>query len=125
MPKPINVAPLSQQLGGQNIVQEDNPTNVRGTQYYPSGALSVALLYDLLSGTPVAKQTLRVVINAASDADAAGKLATNGAHIKLAYGRSLSQGADKSDPITRIDWITSVAKSTEESLFQIIASVQA
>lgn len=125
MPKPINVAPLSQQLGGQNIVHEDNPTTTRGTAYYPSGALSAAVMYDLLGGTAVAGQSLRVVINAASDADAAGRLATAGAHIRLPYGKAVTIGATVADPITRIDWITSVAKSTETSLLQIIAAVQA
>lgn len=124
MPKPINVAALSEQLGGQTVLQEDNPTTARGTWYLPSGALSVALMYWLLGGTAVSGQTLRVVINAASDADAAGKLATAGAHIRIPYGWAFSQGADKSDPITRIDWITSVVKSTETSLFQAIAAVQ-
>lgn len=124
MPKPLNVAALSEQLGGQTIVHEENPTTTRGTAYFPSGALSVTLMYDLLGGTAVSGQTLRVTFNAASDADAAGRLATAGAHIRLPYGRGVSLGADKSDPITRIDWITSVIKSTETTLFQIIASVQ-
>lgn len=123
MSKPLPVSSLAEQLGGQNIIHVDDPTNVRQTFLFPSGATSLAMMYDLLAGSAVAGQYMRVVIGAISDADAAGRLSTKGAFVPMALGRSFGQGADKSDPIYRVDIQTNVAKSTETTLFTIVASV--
>lgn len=123
MPKPVSVSSLAEQLGGQNIIHVDDPTNVQQTFFYPSGAISLAMMYDLLAGTAVAGQYMRIVINAASDSDAAGRLGTKGAFLPMALGRAFSQGADKSDPIYRVDIRATLAKSTETTLFTIIGSV--
>lgn len=120
---PINSP--SEQLGGQNVTILRNPSTTRQTVYYPSGALSVAISYRLLPGaTATANQFLRVVFNAASDADAAGKLATDGAFLAVFQGDDIALGASGSDPITRVDLLTSQAVGTEVTIVQLVAGVQ-
>lgn len=120
---PINSP--SEQLGGQNVVMLRNPSTTRQTITYPSGALSVAISYRLLPGaTATANQFGRVVFNASSDADAAGKLATDGAFLPICQGDDIALGASGSDPITRIDFVTSQAVGTEVTLLTIVAGVQ-
>lgn len=120
---PINSP--SEQLGGQNVVLLRNPSTTQQTVYYPSGALSVAISYRLLPGaTATASQFGRVVFNASSDADAAGKLATDGAFLPICQGDDIALGASAADPITRIDFVTSAAVGTEVTLLTIVAGVQ-
>lgn len=121
----IPVNSPAEQLGGQNVTLLRNPSTTQQTIFYPSGALSVALSYrQLPGGTPVAGQFARIVVNAASDADAAGRLATDGAFIPLCQGDDLSFGASGSDPITRIDIKTSQAVGAETTLLTVIAGVK-
>lgn len=115
----------SEQLGGRNTSTFRNPSTTRQTVYFPSGALSVLLRYRLLPGaTATAGQFMKYVVNAASDADAAGRLATDGAYDWLCQGDDDGFGASASDPITRIDFQTAQAVGTEVTLFGIIAAVQ-
>ncbi len=115
----------AEQLGGQNVTLLRNPSTTVQTVTYPSGAVSVAISYRLLPGaTATASQFARVVLNAASDADAAGKLSTDGAFLPLCQGDDLAFGAPGSDPITRIDLRTSQAVGTEVTLLTIIAGVK-
>lgn len=125
MPKPVPVAAFAEQLGGQNITILRNPSTTRQTVLFPSGALSAAISYRLLPGaTATAAQFGRVVFNAASDADADGRLSTDGAFLPICQGDDLSIGAQKDDPITRIDFRTSAAVGTEVTLLTIVAGVQ-
>ena len=120
---PIN-AP-GEQLGGLNVTLLRDLTTTRQTIYLPSGALSVAASYRLLPGaTAVANQFARIVINAYSDADAAGRLALDGGYIALAQGDDITLGATAQDPITRIDVIASQAVGAEKTLLQILAGVR-
>lgn len=120
---PINSP--SEQLGGQNITMLRNPSTTVQTILYPSGCISLALSYrQLPGGAAVAGQFARVVINAASDADAAGKLSTDNAFLPLCQGDDISFGAAPSDPITRVDVRTSVAVGTETTLLTLMAGVQ-
>lgn len=120
---PVN-AP-SEQLGGQNVTVLRDPSTTRQTVLLPSGALSVAISYRLLPGaSPTANQFGRLVFNAASDADADGRLATDNAFVPICQGDDLSVGASASDPITRIDFRTSAAVGSEKTLLTIIAGVQ-
>lgn len=115
----------AEQLGGQNVTLLRNPSTTRQTVYYPSGALSVAISYRLLpGGTAVAGQFLRVVLNAASDMDAAGRLATDGAFLAVFQGDDIALGASASDPITRVDLLTSQAVGAETTVVQLVAGVQ-
>lgn len=115
----------AEQLGGQNVTMLRNPSTTMQTVLYPSGAVSVAMSYRLLPGaTAVAGQFARVVLNASSDADATGKLATDGAFIPLCQGDDIAFGAPGADPITRIDLRTSQAVGAEVTLLTIIAGVQ-
>ena len=114
----------AEQLGGQNVTILRNPSTTVQTILYPSGALSLALSYrQLPGGAAVAGQFMRVVVNAASDADAAGRLATDNAFLTLCQGDDIAFGATASDPITRIDVRTSQAVGAETTLLTIFAGV--
>jgi hypothetical protein len=92
----------------------------------PSGALWVSMSYRLLPGaTAVTNQFAKVVLNASSDADAAGKLATDGAFIAITQGDDIVLSAPANDAITRIDVVSAAAVGAEKTLFQTLAGVQA
>lgn len=115
----------AEQLGGQNVTLLRNPSTTAQTVLYPSGALSLAASYRLLpGGAATAGQFARIVINAASDADAAGKLSTDNAFIPLLQGDDIAFGSSASDPITRVDVRTSVAVGVETTLLTLLAGVQ-
>lgn len=91
----------------------------------PSGAVWLALSYRLLPGaTAVTNQFARVVINASSDADATGKLATDNAFIPLCQGDDIVVSALPGDPITRVDAIASAAVGAEKTLLIVNAGVR-
>ncbi len=115
----------AEQLGGQNVTIFRNPSTTRQTVLYPSGAISLAISYRLLPGaTATASQFLRVVLNASSDADAAGKLATDNAFLAVFQGDDIALGASGSDPITRVDLLTSQAVGSEVTVVQLVAGVK-
>lgn len=98
-------------------------STTRQTVQYPA-ALWATVSYRLLPGaTAVANQLLKVVVNAASDADANGKLATDGAFVALVHGDDMTFSAPASDPITRIDIATEQAVGAEKTIVQILAGV--
>ena len=100
-------------------------TTTRQSTLFPSGALWASISYDLLPGaTAVANQFAKIVVNATSDADAAGRLAVDGAFIALCQGKSLQLSANGADPITRVDVVSAQAVGSEKTLFQIVAGVQ-
>lgn len=100
-------------------------TTTRQTMMLPSGALWLALSYRLLPGaTAVTNQFARLVLNAASDSDAAGKLALDGAFVPLCQGDDLLMTAGDDDPITRIDIIASQAVGAEKTLLTVLAGVR-
>jgi len=100
-------------------------TTTRQQVPLPSGALWVAIRYNLLPGaTAVANQFARVVVNAASDADAAGRLALDGAFVALCQGDEILLSASDDDPITRIDVVSSAAVGAEKTLLQVLAGVR-
>ena len=99
-------------------------TNVRRSLQYPSGAKWVTLTYRLLPGaTATANQFTKIVINALSDADANGRLATDGAYIALTQGDEIVMTATTGDLIYRIDVIASSAVGTEKTLLQVLAGI--
>jgi len=100
-------------------------TTTRQKISLPSGALWAVLSYRLLPGaTAVTNQFARFVINASSDADADGRLATDGAFFAIAQGDDVLLSASTSTPITRIDVIASVAVGVEKTIFTVSAGVQ-
>lgn len=114
----------SEQLAAHNITILRNPSTTRQTVLYPSGAVSVAASYRLLPGaTATASQFGRLVLNAASDADADGKLATDNAFIPICQGDDIAFGASAQSPITRVDFKTSAAVGTEVTTLTIVAGV--
>ena len=99
-------------------------SNVRQTLSYPSGAKWASVMYRLLPGATAATgQFVKIVVNAFSDTDAAGKLATDGASIVLTQGDEIVLTASQGDPIYRIDVIAAVAVGTEKTLLQVLAGV--
>lgn len=99
-------------------------TTTRQKLLFPSGARWIAMQYRLETGeTATANQWAKVVLNAASDADADGKLATSDAHIMIFQGDDLYLTASAGDPITRIDLMTAAAVGSEETRFQVLAGV--
>lgn len=99
-------------------------TTTRQKLLFPSGARWIAMQYRLETGeTATANQWAKICLNAASDADADGKLATADAHIMLFQGDDLYLTASEDDPITRIDLMTAAAVGSEETRFQILAGV--
>lgn len=99
-------------------------STTRQSVAYPGGARSVMLQYRLLPGaTATANQLLRVALNASSDLDAAGKLATTGAYVLLAQGDDLTLIASASDPIYRVDFQAEQAVGSEKTVLQLLAGV--
>ena len=98
-----------------------NLTTTRQKVSYPSGAKWEALSYRLLPGaTATASQYAKVVINAASDADADAKLALVGGYIPLFQGEDLPFDAYG---ITRVDVIAAQAVGTEVTVLRVLAGV--
>lgn len=120
---PVN--PPSEALASLTTALFRDLSTTRQTVHLPSGALWVAASYRLLPGaTAVTNQFARLVINASSDADAAGKLATDGAFLPLCQGDDLLLSALAADPIVRIDVIASAAVGAEKTLLSVSAGVQ-
>ena len=118
MAKPV---PTAGPDGGLTQAAISNLTTTRQTLAYPSGAKWVSLAYRLLPGaTATASQYAKIVFNAASDADADGKLALRGAYIPLFQGDDLSFD---SASISRIDVMSSAAVGSEVTELRILAGV--
>lgn len=99
-------------------------TTTRQAVNLPSGAKVVLISYRLLPGaTAVANQFLRVVFNASSDADADGKLQTDGAFIPVFQGDDMAFPAQTDALITRVDMITSQAVGAEKTIVRVLAGV--
>lgn len=91
---------------------------------YPSGAKWVNLSYRLLPGaTASVGQHVKIVVNASSDADADGRLATSGAFCEVFQGEDISFSAQTDSLITRVDAIAAVAVGTESTILRLIAGV--
>lgn len=117
------VVPPSEQDASAVAVDIANLTTTRQKISYPSGAKWVTLRYrQLMGGTQTTGQYCKIVVNAASDADADGKLATSGGYISLVQGDDLTLSSSDHS-ITRIDVISAVAFGSETSLLSIMAGV--
>ncbi len=116
------VVPPSEADGSLVSVAFADPSTTQQTiQYAGTGAKWVTLSYRLLPGaTAVANQYMKVVVNASSDADAAGKLALAGGYAVLCQGDDLCLS---SSGITRIDFLTAAAVGAEKTIFQALAGV--
>lgn len=99
----------------------DPSTTQQTVSYAGTGAKWVTLSYRLLPGaTAVANQYMKVVINASSDADAAGKLELSGGYIVMCQGDDI---ALSSSGVTRVDFATAAAVAAEKTIFQALAGV--
>lgn len=98
-------------------------TTTMQTWLFPSGAKWVSLGYTLLPGaTAVTNQFAKAVFNAASDADATGKLASDQA-APIFQGKERKFSAPASDPIYRVDVIAEQAVGAEKTVFAVLAGV--
>jgi len=99
-------------------------TTTRQRVTFPSGAKWVQLSYKLLPGaTAVANQYAKACFNAASTADADGKLATTGAHVPVFQGDDLTFSFSDDNLCTVLDVITAQAVGAEKTILRVIAGV--
>jgi hypothetical protein len=85
------------------------------------GAKWVSISYRLLPGaTATAGQYAKLVINAASDADADGKLALTGGFIPVFQGDDILISAAS---ITRLDVIAAQVVGSESTMLRVLAGV--
>lgn len=90
----------------------------------PSGAKWLQITYRLLPGaTAVANQFCKLVINAATDAEATGKLGVDGSNMPIFQGDDIAIAAQTGSLITRIDVITEAAVGAEKTALRIIYGV--
>lgn len=119
------VVPPSEMPGSAALSIIRDLSTTRQKISLPSGALWAVLSYRLLPGaTAVTNQFARFVINAASDADADGRLATDGAFFAITQGDDVLMSAGSASAITRIDVIASAAVGAEKTIFTVSAGVQ-
>jgi hypothetical protein len=112
---------LTNQAGALTVSTTVDPTTTRVALSYPSTARWITFRYRNLPGsTAVTGQYIKVVLNATSDADANGKLAS------VATCMVITQGDDvvlSSAEITRVDFITAQAVGAEKTLFSVMAGI--
>lgn len=117
--KSVHVTPPIQVPGNASHYNITTPTNTRQTQQF-TAAIALILCYDdLTGGTPANGQYLKYVLNADSDADAIGKLATANGFATLTKNNSHAIAASPDTPIKRIDFQTAVAAGTDSTLFSM------
>lgn len=115
------VVPPSEREGVLVPYEISNLSTTVQTFAWPSGAKWVELSYRLLPGaTATAGQYAKVVFNAVSDADAAGKLALAGGYLPLYQGDDLLIPADS---ITRVDIVAAQAVGSEVTSVRVAAGV--
>lgn len=99
-------------------------TTTRQRITFPSGAKWVQISYKLLPGaTAVANQHAKVCFNAASTADANGKLATTGAHVPVFQGDDLTFAFCDDNLCTVLDVIADQAVGAEKTILRVFAGV--
>ena len=99
-------------------------TTTRQRVSLPSGAKWVQITYKLLPGaTATANQYAKVCFNAASTADADGKLATTGAHVPVFQGDDLTFAFADDNLCTVVDVVTAAAVGSEKTILLVLAGV--
>lgn len=119
---PINSP--SEAAGFIGVVDIRDLSTTRQTVNIPSGAKWVQITYRLLPGaTATANQLAKVVVNAATDADAAGRLGVSGAYTTIFQGDDIALAAASDSLITRLDVVAEQAVGTEKTALRIIYGV--
>lgn len=119
---PVNSPSEAAGFVGVSLIRDLSTT--RQTISIPSGAKWVQLTYRLLPGaTATANQFAKVVINAATDAQAAGQLALDGANTPIFQGDDVAFAAASDSLITRLDVVAEQAVGTEKTALRIIYGV--
>jgi len=99
-------------------------TTTRQKLSFPSGAKWIHISYRALPGSAaVTNQFLKIVVNASSDADADGKLATDNSFIPIFQGDDMTFSADSTSLVTRVDLIAALAVGAEKTIVRILAGV--
>lgn len=99
-------------------------TTTRQRVPFPSGAKWVQITYKLLPGaTATANQYAKVCFNAASTADADGKLATTGGHVPVFQGDDLTFAFANDNLCTVVDVIAAEAVGSEKTILRVLSGV--
>lgn len=107
---------------GSTIIRD--LTTTRQSISLPSGAKWVQVTYRLLPGaTAVTNQFAKLVINAATDSEAAGRLGVDGANVPIFQGDDMALAAQSDSLITRLDVIAEQAVGAEKTVLRIIWGV--
>lgn len=121
-PVPITAPSEAPAYVGSTVIRDLSTT--LQTVTFPTGAKWVQLTYRLLpSATAVANQFAKCVVNAATDAEATGKLGVDGANMPIFQGDDLALSAASGSPITRLDFITEAAVGAEKTALRIVWGV--
>lgn len=89
-----------------------------------SGAKWVQISYKLLPGaTATSNQYAKACFNAASTADADGKLATIGAHVPIFQGDDLTFSFADDNLCTVVDVIAAQAVGSEKTILRVLSGV--
>lgn len=124
MAKPVPMIPASERdaQAVPDILRDLSTTRVK--RAWPSGAKWVNLSARLANGaTGTTNQLYKFVINATTDADAAGRLALDGAFYPLFQGDDLTVTAPDGALITRLDIVAEQAVGTEKTFIRIVVGV--
>lgn len=119
---PVNSPSEVAALVGVAIIRDLSTT--RQTVSLPSGAKWCQVTYRLLPGaTATTNQLAKLLINAATDSEAAGKLALDGANMPIFQGDDIALAAQSDSLITRIDVVAEQAVGTEKTVMRFIYGV--
>jgi len=119
---PVNSPSEAAAFVGVALIRDLSTT--RQTINLPSGAKWVQVTYRLLPGaTATANQFAKLVLNAANDAEAAGKLGVDGSNMPIFHGDDIALAAQSDSLITRIDVVSEQAVGTEKTALRIIYGV--
>ena len=119
---PVNSPSEVAAFVGSLLIRDLSTT--RQTISLPSGAKWVQITYRLLPGaTATTNQLAKLVVNAATDSEAAGKLGLDGANTPIFQGDDIAFAAQSDSLITRIDVVAEQAVGTEKTAMRIIYGV--
>lgn len=119
---PVNSPSEAAGFVGSLLIRDLSTT--RQTITLPTGAKWVQVTYRLLPGaTATTNQLAKLVINAANDAEATGRLGVDGSFMPIFQGDDVALAAASDSLITRIDVVAEQAVGTEKTALRIIYGV--
>lgn len=112
----LRVTPLSEVPGSMSYAEIDSLSNSRQAVTPPANCTGVEIWYLDPAGNSTG-QLVIVVLDAASDADAASKIAVAGARAFVPVGSGFREFRAPDDYITRVDLKTSAAETNTNKIF--------